>query len=382
MSRQDVILIGVGLANALIGYRLKQIQPHLNITLIDQAEAPSIRHTWSFHSTDVAGSPWVEDLIDHSWPGYEVRFPAYSRRFSQPYHSIRARPFYARIKKIFGRSMIFGRQVTSVDNGVVCFADHPSMEADLIIDGRGQGNTPKYKCGYQKFLGLDLQLNQPHNLTTPLLMDARVEQTDGYRFMYLLPWSENQVLVEDTRYSSRPDIAVDEYREQIMEYVKEVGWEVAAVRREERGVLPIPLVFPAPPSQLAPDIPIVGTRCGLFHFVTGYSLPDAVRVANLVSQTKDLSSFEVTQALHHYQRSKKPKDWYYLQLTRMMFGASLPDQRYKIFEHFYRQPDSVIERFYAGTSRWSDQLRILMGRPPVPVKEALRSLRGHGEIRQ
>jgi lycopene beta-cyclase len=49
-----------------------------------------------------------------------------------------------------------------------------------------------------------------------------------------------------------------------------------------------------------------------------------------------------------------------------------------MLERFYRLPEALIERFYAGTSTPADRLRIVAGRPPVPVAAALASLAGRG----
>ena len=46
--------------------------------------------------------------------------------------------------------------------------------------------------------------------------------------------------------------------------------------------------------------------------------------------------------------------------------------------HGIASPEALIERFYAGTSTPSDRLRILAGRPPVPIAAALASLAGRG----
>ena len=46
--------------------------------------------------------------------------------------------------------------------------------------------------------GVEVQLKKPHGLTAPMLMDAQVPQTDGYRFLYVLPFDPRTLLVEDT----------------------------------------------------------------------------------------------------------------------------------------------------------------------------------------
>ena len=61
----------------------------------------------------------------------------------------------------------------------------------------------------------------------------------------------------------------------------------------------------------------------------------------------------------------------------MLFGAAEPAKRYRIFQRFYRLPQPLIERFYAGRSTAGDKIRILAGKPPVPVTRAVQALAGH-----
>jgi len=65
-------------------------------------------------------------------------------------------------------------------------------------------------------------------------------------------------------------------------------------------------------------------------------------------------------------------------LTRMLYGAAVPDQRYKVLQRFYGLSEPLIERFYAGRSTTADTLRILAGKPPVPLGAAMASLAGKG----
>lgn len=60
----------------------------------------------------------------------------------------------------------------------------------------------------------------------------------------------------------------------------------------------------------------------------------------------------------------------------MLFEAAAPDERRRVMERFYRLPEPLIERFYAGQTTLADKARILVGRPPVPISRALRCLPG------
>jgi len=61
-------------------------------------------------------------------------------------------------------------------------------------------------------------------------------------------------------------------------------------------------------------------------------------------------------------------------LNRMLFHAAKPHERYKVLQRFYRLPPGLIGRFYAGESNVFDKLRILTGRPPIPIPRALGAL--------
>ncbi len=80
-------------------------------------------------------------------------------------------------------------EVQSVSLGtVVLGANHETLEARWVNDCRGWAQL-QGPLGYQKFLGLELEFAQEQKLQVPIIKDARVAQTDGNRFMYVLPFS-------------------------------------------------------------------------------------------------------------------------------------------------------------------------------------------------
>ena len=207
-------------------------------------------------------------------------------------------------------------------------------------------------------------------------MDATVSQRDGYRFIYTLPFSDRDLLIEDTYYSDGPELDRDQLRRGIRSYAAVRGWRVAEVTGEEAGVLPIvyggdiDAYWKAGPPGVARS----GMRGAFFHPTTGYSLPDAVALADVVAAHLGLdgpSLFRLTRqrSINHWRRTG-----YYRLLNRMLFCAAEPDRRYRIFERFYGLSDPLIRRFYAGRLKWTDKVRVLTGKPPVPVLRAIRCL--------
>ena len=76
--------------------------------------------------------------------------------------------------------------------------------ASAVVDATGYRPSPALRLGYQKFLGQVLEFERPIDLAHPILMDASVAQEDGFRFVYVLPFTEHSALVEDTYYSESP----------------------------------------------------------------------------------------------------------------------------------------------------------------------------------
>ena len=62
----------------------------------------------------------------------------------------------------------------------------------------------------------------------------------------------------------------------------------------------------------------------------------------------------------------------------MLFRAARPGERYRVLERFYGLSEPLIGRFYAANLTGMDKLRILSGKPPVPVGAALRCLGEQG----
>uniref|UniRef100_UPI0030DABECA lycopene cyclase family protein n=1 Tax=Pseudomonas sp. EL_65y_Pfl2_R96 TaxID=3088699 RepID=UPI0030DABECA len=129
-------------------------------------------------------------------------------------------------------------------------------------------------------------------------------------------------------------------------------WDTRTVMREEWGVLPVAMGgdFEAYWQSGGNKVAKAGMRAGLFHPTTGYSLPDAVRLATAIARASDLSG----SALHRLTHDVAKRTWqargFYRMLDRMLFRAADPDERYRILERFYRLDPQLVRRFYAGQS--------------------------------
>ena len=372
----DIILAGGGLANGLIAYRLRQVRPELRVLLLEAGDRLGGNHTWSFHGPDLTAeqAAWLDPFIVHRWPACEVAFPKRTRRLRISYRSVSSDRFHALLVAALGDAVRFGAEVAELSATEVRLADGRRLTAGAVIDGRGAAPTPHMVLAWQKFLGVEIRFAEPHGLDAPTLMDATVAQEDGYRFVYVLPFGPDTALVEDTYYADRPDLDGPALHARVLAYVAERGWTVAEVLREERGILPITLGGDIEAFWRGPEIPRSGLRAGLFHPVTGYSLPDAVRLADVIAGMPDLSAPALYAAIRARSQAQWRHNAYFRLLNRLLFRAGKPHERYRMLQRFYGLSERLIARFYAGRLISPDKVRLLVGRPPVPMMDAIRIL--------
>lgn len=379
--RCDIAIVGGGLAGGLIALALRRKRPECRVLLIDGSDRIGGNHLWSFFASDVAPEHrWLTaPLVCHGWTRYEVAFPGYRRMLGTSYYSIESTRLDQLVRaELPPEALLLGRRVAALTSDSVTLADGDCVKAAGVIDCRGTGPLDGFDLGWQKFHGRELELALDHGLEAPLIMDATVEQIDGYRFVYCLPFTPNRVFVEDTYYSDDPTLDTEALGARIDAYVAARGWRVRQVVREEGGVLPVVIGgdFDAYWRSGAPGVAKAGMRAGLFHSLTSYSLPDAVRTAMLIAESGVTDGKALHDMLHHYARTGWRKRRFYRMLTAMFFKAADPDRRYRVIARFYRLNEGLVRRFYAGQSTLRDRARILTGKPPVPVGRAILAILG------
>lgn len=348
----------------------------MRILIVEASERICGNHTWSFHKTDISPLDYerLRPAIGYEWSGQQVIFPEFKRKLSTPYASLTSERLRDTVYAADGIEVLENTRIEQIAEDGVVLSDGSQISAACVIDSRGFAPSEGLKLGYQKFVGIELELGKAHGEDVPTIMDASVDQLDGYRFFYVLPLSDTRLLIEDTRYSDSAGLDFDALHSDVLAYAANRGWVVKRSIRTEKGVLPITLAHDAElfwggfADHLAP----IGLRAALFHPTTGYSLPMAVETANIVAGLKaPLTTAAARQAVFVHAQKRIADQAFYRFLNRMLFQAAVPSLRYRVLQRFYRLPQLLIERFYAGRIRRSDKLRILIGKPPVPIQRAV-----------
>ncbi len=364
----DYLLIGGGLQNGLIALALRQLSPSARLAIVERSSRLGGNHTWCFHADDVTdeAARVVEPLLVHRWPGYDVRFPRHTRRLDAPYAAVTSARFdetvRARVEPAPGCAVFSNCEAVEVADSHVTLADGRQLHANVVVDARGPARSwvEAGAAGFQKFVGLEVCVPN-HGVERPVLMDALVDQIDGFRFMYVLPFGPDHLLLEDTRFADGPELDVDDLTGRILDYADHHGFVIDHVVRTEKGVLPLPwsgdVLAPAPGAPL-----VGGYQGGWFHPVTGYSFPVAMQLAMYIATTPidEVRGEGLDQLIAHQRRQLG----FCHRLNRMLFTWFAPAKRFNVLERFYTLPEAVVRRFYAMQLTRMDRARIMVGRPP------------------
>ena len=420
----DGIILGGGLSGGLLFYGLSKLFPQKRFALIEKGRQLGGNHTWCFHHADLpAQNHWILDLVSQSWPSYEVRFPGFNRRIDSSYYAIKSEDFSKKILSAQNNSKVF--LTTSAEEfnhqSVKIMSDQKDVNvltAPWVVDARGWPDMSRQSVAYQKFIGMDLELENPHAQDYALLKDATVAQTDGYRFFYILPWSKTELLIEDTYFSDDNVLDEQAIEKNILAEAEKRFGKVKRIIRKEIGCLPLPLfklemqnenldsslkqknsfqenlkhfseqdqstrvvstVEHDDPefvnTHLEFKTPItLGARSLYFNPVTGYSLPQTL-AAIQVFISSEPGGFEfIRKSMSKFLHAQKPNSDFFYMLNKMFFRAARPELRYIVLSRFYKLPIDTIERFYNGNLRLIDKARILIGKPPVPILAAVRAI--------
>jgi lycopene beta-cyclase len=375
-SSNDLVLVGGGLQNGLIALSALHANPALRIVIIEASERLGGNHTWCVHAGDVpdSASEWFERLVVRRWSSYEVRFAGFARTLNASYAVVSSERF----ANVLGAmqaycpnfTILTGRSAVDVSAHCVTLDDGERLHGALVVDARGP--DPKAfqgRAGYQKFVGLELRTAAPHGVSQPILMDATCTQHGGFRFFYVLPLAVDRLLVEETRFSHSPVLDVSDARAAVLRYAEGLC-TIAECVREEQGVLPMPWSG-CSKARLGTSPLLAGYRGGYFHPATGYSLPAALRIAELIAAHAQTDHFD--RAFLRNERQHRAQAAYAEQLNRLLFCAFAETDMWGVFERFYHLPEPLIARFYALSMSVADRARILLGRPPrgFSVKRAL-----------
>ncbi len=346
MEEKPVIIIGGGLWGTLLALRIRQCLPHVALKLYAPGPQLGEQFSVSFHESDVsqAAMKWLSPFISQSWKDFEVNFPRYSKKSDHKLFTMEPSHFHAVASELLGPNVVYLNRTLTPEEAV----KEGSFVIDTLVRGYFKG------LGYQKTHGLIVKLTHPHRLSSPISMDATIEQKNGFRYLQVLPLSEERLLLKDVRFSSDPLLYYENIEPDLFREAHQRRWIIDDVLERETEFRKIPCDYC---DQFFEGKVI--RLDGFVHDITGDALPDAVRLIDRMVQTS-FRLGELKLVMREYLIERKSRRRIFRTINRMLFRVKTPcAERYQFFQWLHSMPPSIRKKFYKGDLVIIDILRSL-----------------------
>jgi lycopene beta-cyclase len=360
-KRDGLLIAGGGLAGSLAALAVARHRPEVPLLLVEEAEGfGGAERLWTIFEEDLDQEGWelLEPLISHRWEGYYVAFPGQSRKLKAPLAAVRSSDIDRAVRETLRPDQYrLGTKAVAVRDNELVLLGGERIKADGAVDTRGAANLSMLELGWKKSLAREYRFAEPHQVDRPVIMDATVEQLEGYRFVQCIPLSETRLRVEDSYYSDVAEISADS-GSRLDAYLERRRWSPMEIEREETSLLPIALGgdFGAFWRVGGARVAKLGLRGGFFHPATGATLTDAVRTAMLLVKQKELEG----AALHDRFEEEAAASWRRREPFRAFTAAlfrSAPDRR-RMFEELYQLDPASLSRFHSEKLGMLDRMRL------------------------
>ena len=245
--------LGAGCASLSLAARASEFVNH-HFTIIDPETHKADDHIWGFWTM-----PWLNSASDGArkkWFKWRIISPdRMIERSSQdhPYSAIHRYDWLEKCRK------------KALAAGVVFRSKSAGKKALQILDSRPPSMTNAVML--QHFSGYEITADRDvFDSSTAILMDFRCDQSRGMHFIYCLPFSARNALVESTLFS--PELAPKPfYDSAIRLYLKEIiGIDDYRITRREKGVIPMATL-----PQRDPHLTGFGANGGAIRPSSGYA---------------------------------------------------------------------------------------------------------------
>ena len=314
----------------------------------------------------------LKPIISRSFNAIQVNKTRVENIENCPYHYIRSIDLYNYTLEILNEVKIeihrnSVEEITFKDKINTLYSATKVYQSNYVFDSRPFLNLiPKDEIYlHQSFYGWHIRCaNDVFHKDTFDMMNFNIDQNDFTQFMYVIPFSSNEALVEMTRFGAEK-IELSYAATILDEFINKEFGEFEKLG-EEIGCIPM-TTFLNPLNQQE-GILNTGARANLIKPSTGYGFKKMFTFAQLVSQrieSDNLKEFNKI-ALVSKERFK-----FYDRLLLMIL-LLWPSYGKKIFTRlFYKRPILTIFSFLDEKSSLLEEIKIFMSLPIKPFIKAL-----------
>jgi len=380
----DILIAGAGASGLSLAVRLAN-RTSLTVQVIEPRPETLDDRTFCYFRG--RAHPF-EAAVARRFERVEVRDPQRAVRVdvsARPYEELPSGAFQALAARLLAGS---GR--VRVDRGVGLRAFHETAEgvraittrgevrARLLVDARGgsaMGRASDARSQerdvrwLQHFVGHVVRTERPcFEPDTALLMDFGVSQAEGPHFVYVLPRSAHEALVEDTYFSST-SLPRERYDATLRGWLEQRRAGHVETLRSEHGQIPMTT---APQARVARSrIVVIGQRGGAAKPSSGYAFQFIQR------QCDALVDVLARQGVGHPVRWLPPRSQVTTFFDRVFLSylRRHPTSAPEVFVPLFADvPGEALARFLSEEGTLIDHLRVMNAVPRLGVvAEALRS---------
>lgn len=371
----DYIIVGAGAAGLMLADAMgaDSYFEDKSILLLDKDAKNKNDRTWCFWER---GAGRFDDILYRTWSHIYFGGQEFSNRLNiapYRYKMVQGIDFYT---SYFDRISTYENIKFSLEtvNNIKDQGEMVSVTTDQneytakqvlnsIFEYKMATTQKKYPVLRQHFLGWFIKTTKPvFDGSQATFMDFSIPQKGNTRFMYVLPFSENEGLVEYTLFSENV-LPKEEYEEAIEHYIRnDLNCNDFEIVDMEEGS--IPMTCYTFKDHNTANILHIGTAGGWSKPSTGYTFKNtAKKVPELVRHLKS------GKALNRL--GFKNKFWYYdLLLLDILHKNNSMGQH--IFESLFknREPQLILKFLEEETNFWED-LKFISGSPTMPFAKAL-----------
>ncbi|MGB5782085.1 MAG: lycopene cyclase family protein [Eudoraea sp.] len=371
----DYIIIGAGAAGLMLADAFGS-DPYFKdktVLLIDKDAKKTNDRTWCFWEK---GTGDFDKIISKSWSQIQFEGESYKANHEiapYTYKMLRGLDFYsAYLNRIEAYKNITFSQ--ALFTGMIDHTGHVEVITEngnylapqvfnSVFDYKSLYQQTKYPVLQQHFIGWFIKSEKPvFNPEKATFMDFSIPQKGNTRFMYVLPFSETEGLVEYTLFSA-DTLPEETYENAIKNYIKEkLKCSKYEIIEKEKGNIPMTCYnFSAKNSD---NILHIGIAGGWAKPSTGYTFMSTCRKTKelvvFLKRNKPLSSF-----------SHKDRYWYYdLLLLDILYKDNSKGRR--IFESLFKgSSPQLIFKFLDEETNIKEDLEIISSCPKSYFTKAL-----------
>lgn len=371
----DYIFTGTGLATLMTVYKmiLSEKFSDKSILLLDENLKRTNDRTWCFWAKEE--TTW-NSVISKKWDSALFANEDFNRNLElkpYKYNQIRGIDFYSFVfDELLKHQNItfFNEKVTDINelethvfvgteqNRYICNYLFNSIYTKAFAESQ-----TKFPVLQQHFVGWFVKTeNEIFNPEQATFMDFSVEQKGNTRFMYVLPTSKTEALVEYTLFSEKL-LPKEEYENEIQLYLKKLGIDGFEILEKEQGSIPM-TCYPFWKKNTKRVLNI-GTAGGWTKASTGYTFKNSDKKSSELVKFLQKENFKMSLFY------KKNRFWFYdlLLLDILNHHNGLGSA---IFSSLFKNGNpALIFKFLDEETNLMEDLQVILKCPKAPFIKAL-----------